>query len=143
MSATPIASDAVSSQRPRRRDTHFALGMEMHQSRPGLDDLQLRAHQVIRIYDIVFDYENLLGTDQFYRTLCRGAAFQRMLGTAEFHYLVGQYLAAREDDTGRKQQAAHRSAALGALRYWWVGKPLRSLEPVFAGRTLVLVDRHG
>src|SRR5437868_12075607 len=42
-------------------DTHFALGMDMHQSRPGLDDLKLREHQVIRIYDIVFDYENLLG----------------------------------------------------------------------------------
>src|SRR5262249_56396305 len=78
-------------------DTHFALGMDMHQSRPGLDDLKLREHQVIRIYDIVFDYENLLGTDHFYRTLCRGEAFQRTFGTAEFHYLVGKYLAARED----------------------------------------------
>src|SRR6266446_10040569 len=48
-------------------DTHFALGMDMHQSRPGLDDLKLRQNQVIRIYDIVFDYENLLGTDDFYR----------------------------------------------------------------------------
>src|SRR5207249_8517378 len=43
-------------------DTHYALGMEMQQARPGLDDHQLREHQVIRIYDIVFDYENLLGT---------------------------------------------------------------------------------
>src|SRR5262250_2813870 len=43
-------------------DTHFALNMEMHQSRPGLDDLALREHQIIRIYDIVFDYANLLGT---------------------------------------------------------------------------------
>src|SRR5947209_11765947 len=32
-------------------DTHFALGMDLHQARPGLDDLQLREHQVIRIYD--------------------------------------------------------------------------------------------
>jgi deoxyhypusine synthase len=78
-------------------DTHFALDMAMHQSRPGLDDLKLREHQVIRIYDIVFDYENLLGTDRFYRTLCRGEAFQRTFGTAEFHHLVGKYLAARED----------------------------------------------
>jgi deoxyhypusine synthase len=78
-------------------DTHFALGMDMHQSRPGLDDRALRDHQVIRIYDIVFDYENLLGTDRFYRTLCRGEAFQKTLGTAEFHHLVGKYLAARED----------------------------------------------
>jgi deoxyhypusine synthase len=83
-------------------DTHFALGMDLHQSRPGLDDRQLREHQVIRIYDIVFDYRNLLGTDSFYRTLCRGEAFQQTLGTAEFHHLVGKYLAAREEETGRK-----------------------------------------
>jgi deoxyhypusine synthase len=86
-------------------DTHFALGMDLHQSRPGLNDLELRENQVIRIYDIVFDYENLLGTDRFYRTLCRGQSFQRTLGTAEFHYLVGKYLAVREEEIGRKGQS--------------------------------------
>jgi deoxyhypusine synthase len=95
-------------------DTHFALGMDMHQSRPGLTDLELREHGVIRIYDIVFDYENLLGTDRFYRTLCRGEAFQQTMGTAEFHHLVGKYLAAREEETGRTGRslvaAAHRRA---------------------------------
>ena len=91
-------------------DTHFALGMDMHQSRPGLDDLQLREHQVIRIYDIVFDYENLLGTDRFYRTLCRGEAFQQTFGTAEFHYLVGKYLAAREEETGRRGRSVLAAA---------------------------------
>jgi deoxyhypusine synthase len=92
-------------------DTHFALGMDLHQSRPGLDDLALRQNQVIRIYDIVFDYENLLGTDRFYRTLCRGEAFQRTLGTAEFHHLVGKYLAAREEETG------HRGRSMLAAAY--------------------------
>src|SRR6516165_5848759 len=87
-------------------DTHFALGMDMHQSRPGLDDLKLREHQVIRIYDIVFDYQNLLGTDDFYRTLCRGEAFQKTLGTAAFHHLVGKYLAAREEGKKRCLLAA-------------------------------------
>ena len=95
-------------------DTHFALGMEMHQSRPGLDDRRLREQQVIRIYDIVFDYENLLGTDRFYRTLCRGEAFQKTLGTAEFHHLVGKYVSAREAETGRTGKsllgAAYRHA---------------------------------
>jgi deoxyhypusine synthase len=87
-------------------DTHFALGMDLHQSRPGLDDLALRENRVIRIFDIVFDYENLLRTDKFYRTLCRGEAFQRTLGTAEFHFLVGKYLAEREDaDEGRGNRA--------------------------------------
>src|ERR1700677_4152994 len=84
-------------------DTHFALGMDMHQARPGLDDLALRRNQVIRIYDIVFDYENLLGTDRFYRKLCRGEAFQKTLGTAEFHNLAGKYLAAREDETATEK----------------------------------------
>jgi deoxyhypusine synthase len=82
-------------------DTHFALGMDLHQSRPGLDDRQLREHSVIRIYDIVFDYQNLLGTDRFYRQICRSEPFQRTFGTAEFHYLVGKYLAERETQLGR------------------------------------------
>src|SRR5205085_11519968 len=55
-----------------------------------------------------------LGTDRFYRTLCRGEAFQKTLGTAEFHYLVGKYLAAREDETGHCNRsllaAAYRQA---------------------------------
>src|SRR5437773_9364359 len=103
-------------------DTHFALGMAMHQSRPGLDDLQLREHQVIRIYDIVFDYENLLGTDRFYRTLCRGEAFQQTLGTAEFHYLVGKYL----DEHERTRQFRGKSLLAAAYR---TGVPVFTSSP--------------
>ena len=82
-------------------DTHYALGMDLFQAGPNLPDLELRENQVIRIYDIVFDYQNLLGTDKFFRTLCRGEAFQHTMGTAEFHSLVGKYLAEREQQTGR------------------------------------------
>ena len=103
-------------------DTHFALGMDLHQSRPGLDDHRLRENQVIRIYDIVFDYENLLGTDRFYRTLCRGEAFQKTMGTAEFHHLVGKYLSAREEETGRKG----RSLLAAAYRH---GVPIFTSSP--------------
>lgn len=103
-------------------DTHFALDMEMHQSRPGLDDLALRENQVIRIYDIVFDYENLLGTDRFYRQLCRSEPFQRTFSTAEFHYLVGKYLAAREDG----EKAKHRSFVAAAYR---AGVPIFTSSP--------------
>lgn len=81
-------------------DTHYALGMDLYQAGPNLPDLALRENQVIRIYDIIFDYENLLGTDKFFRTLCRGPAFQQTMGTAEFHNLVGKYLAEREAQTG-------------------------------------------
>lgn len=103
-------------------DTHFALGMDLHQARPGLDDLALRKHEVIRIYDIVFEYENLLGTDRFYRTLCRAPEFQKTMSTAEFHYLVGKYVAAREDEEGGR----HRSVLAAAYR---CGVPIFTSSP--------------
>jgi deoxyhypusine synthase len=103
-------------------DTHFALGMAMHQSRPGLDDLRLRENQIIRIYDVVFEYQNLLGTDRFYRTLCRGEAFQKTLGTAEFHHLVGKYLAAHEEQMGKRG----RSLLAAAYRH---GVPIFTSSP--------------
>ena len=95
-------------------DTHYALGMDLYAAGIGLPDLELRENQVIRIYDIVFDYENLLGTDAFYRKLCRGEEFQQTFGTAEFHHLVGKYLVEREEQTGIRGKsflaAAHRYA---------------------------------
>jgi deoxyhypusine synthase len=100
-------------------DTHFALGMDLRQSRPGLDDLALRENQIIRIYDIVFDYENLLGTDRFFRKLCRSDAFQKTLGTAEFHHLIGKYVDERE-----KQLSPNKSRSLLAATY-------RAAVPVF------------
>lgn len=82
-------------------DTHYALDLPLHQSRPNLDDHQLREHQIIRIYDIVFDYQTLLDTDAFYRELISSEAFARSMGTAEFHYEVGRYLHGRAEALGR------------------------------------------
>jgi deoxyhypusine synthase len=77
-------------------DTHYALDLPLHQSRPHLDDLALREHDIIRIYDIVFDYKTLLDTDAFYRELVAHHSFQRRQSTAEFHGRVGKYLLARD-----------------------------------------------
>jgi deoxyhypusine synthase len=82
-------------------DTHYALDLPLHQSRPNLDDLALRRHDVIRIYDIVFDYKTLLDTDTFYRELIRDESFARPMGTAEFHHQVGRYLHGRAVKLGR------------------------------------------
>ena len=57
-------------------------------------------NDVIRIYDIVFDYKTLLDTDAFYRELIRDEAFARPMGTAEFHHEVGRYLHGRAADAG-------------------------------------------
>jgi deoxyhypusine synthase len=82
-------------------DTHYALNLPLHQSRPNLDDHALRSNDIIRIYDVVFDYKTLLDTDAFYRELIRDDAFGRTMGTAEFHHEVGRYLHARAEKLGR------------------------------------------
>ncbi len=82
-------------------DTHYALDLPLHQSRPNLDDFALRENAIIRIYDIIFDYKTLLDTDSFYRELIRHEVFAKSMGTAEFHYEVGRYLHARSEKLGQ------------------------------------------
>jgi deoxyhypusine synthase len=95
-------------------DTHYALDLPLHQSHPGLDDFRLREHDIIRIYDIVFEYKTLLDTDAFYRELIQDAAFARTMGTAEFHHLVGKYLHARAGAVGLTPDKSLLAAAYEA-----------------------------
>jgi deoxyhypusine synthase len=81
-------------------DTHFGLGMKMHRGHPDLDDTVLREAGVVRIYDILFDYDVLLQTDAFFRRIMEEPPFQHTMSTAALHNLFGKYLAAREDKLG-------------------------------------------
>lgn len=86
-------------------DTHFALDMRLHAGSPFVDDVALRKDSVIRIYDVLFDYDVLLDTDRFYRELISAPKFQRTMGSAEFHHLAGKYLAARAAALGRDDRS--------------------------------------
>lgn len=77
-------------------DAHFGLGLSMHRGTPFADDVELREHGVVRIYDIFFDYQVLLSTDAFVREVSARAEFQRPMSTAEYHYLLGGYVRERE-----------------------------------------------
>ena len=77
-------------------DTHFGIGLRMHRGNPQISDVVLREEGVVRIYDIFFEYDVLLSTDEFYRKLIEGPEFQRDMSSAEFHYLCGKYIAERE-----------------------------------------------
>lgn len=79
-------------------DLHYGLNMALYQGSPFLDDVALHKDGVIRIYDILFDYNVLLDTDEFVRGVIQGPEFQRPMGTDEFHYLLGKYVSER----GRK-----------------------------------------
>jgi deoxyhypusine synthase len=95
-------------------DTHFGIGLRMHRGNPQTSDVVLREEGVVRIYDIFFEYDVLLSTDEFYRKMIEGAEFQREMSTAEFHYLAGRYVAERERVLGLAGKsllaAAHTAA---------------------------------
>jgi deoxyhypusine synthase len=96
-------------------DTHYALDLPLHQSQPGLDDFLLRQHDIIRIYDIVFDYKTLLDTDAFYRELIADQIFDRPMGTAEFHHEVGRYLHGRAGALGKASSSLLAVASEAAV----------------------------
>lgn len=86
-------------------DTHFGIGLSMHQGNAQTSDIVLREEEVVRIYDIFFDYSVLLDTDAFFRRIIEGEEFQRTMSTAEFHYLCGRYVHERERKLGSKDKS--------------------------------------
>ncbi len=103
-------------------DTHFAIGHTLHRGNPFIDDRILRSEGVIRIYDILFDYSVLLDTDAFFRSLLRKEEFQKEMGTAELHHLLGKYVDARE----KLLNIRHGSILGAAYRY---GVPVYTSSP--------------
>jgi len=81
-------------------DAHFGLGLAMHKGTPFANDVELREHGVVRIYDVFFDYEVLLSTDAYVRQVSARPEFQRSMSTAEYHYLLGGFILERERALG-------------------------------------------
>jgi len=81
-------------------DAHFGLGLAMHKGTPFANDVELREHGIVRIYDVFFDYEVLLSTDAYIRQVSARPEFQRSMSTAEYHYLLGGFILEREQALG-------------------------------------------
>ncbi len=103
-------------------DTHFGIGLDMHQGNAQISDVILREEEVVRIYDIFFDYSVLLDTDSFFRRVIEAPEFQRSMSSAEFHYLCGKYVAAR----GKKLGIKNKSLLAVAYEY---GVPIYTSSP--------------
>ena len=86
-------------------DTHFAMGLPMHRGTPNADDVRLREQGIVRIYDIFFDYDILISTDDFFRELLKAAEFQKEMSSSELHYRVGKYLCEREKILGTERKS--------------------------------------
>lgn len=103
-------------------DTHFGIGLSLHQGDAKLDDRVLRDEEVVRIYDIFFDYSVLLDTDSFFRRLIEHDEFQKTMSSAEFHYLCGKYIREREKLLGIRE----KSLLAAAFEY---GVPIYTSSP--------------
>ena len=103
-------------------DTHFGIGLAMHQGNAHTSDIVLREEEVVRIYDIFFDYSVLLDTDAFFRKVIEAPEFQKPMSTAEFHYLCGRYVHERE----RKLRIKDKSLLAVAYEY---GVPIYTSSP--------------
>jgi deoxyhypusine synthase len=103
-------------------DTHFGIGLALHQGNTNISDIVLRQEEVVRIYDIFFDYSVLLDTDAFFRKIIEGEEFQRPMSTAEFHYLCGRYVHERERKLGLENKS------LLAIAYEY-GVPIYTSSP--------------
>jgi len=92
-------------------DLHFAFNFPLHVGSHQLDDTDLRANDVVRIYDVLLGYSDcLMTTDEILRGMLVQPEFQKEMGTAELHYLLGKYAAAYEDKYGLKDVSVMAAA---------------------------------
>jgi len=84
-------------------DMHHALNFPLYRGSPHINDRDLRRVGVVRIYDILLDYNTvLMATDDILRKILRQPEFQKEMGTAELHHLLGKYCAEFEKELGLK-----------------------------------------
>jgi deoxyhypusine synthase len=91
-------------------DLHYGLNMALYSGSPFLNDVDLHRDGVIRIYDVLFDYNVLLDTYAFVREVIQGPEFQKPMGTDEFHYLLGKYIHERSRKLGVKDSSVLATA---------------------------------
>lgn len=91
-------------------DIHHAVGLDLHCGSPFMDDTRLRQEKIIRIYDILFDYEVLLSTDAFLYQVLTSEEFRGPMSSAELHHRLGRYVREREKRLGLSRVSLLSSA---------------------------------
>ena len=84
-------------------DLHFALNYPVRAGSFTFDDTDLRENDIVRVYDVLLGYSDcLMATDEVLRGILVQPEFQKEMGTAELHYLLGRYAAEWERKAGLK-----------------------------------------
>ncbi len=94
-------------------DMHYALNLPMFRGSHNVNDSDLRDKGVTRIYDILFDYEDvLMETDRQLREILVQPQFQKEMGTREFYHHLGKIL----DEYEKKNKLGQVSILAAAYR---------------------------
>src|ERR1051325_7860236 len=84
-------------------DMHFALNYPVRVGNFKFDDTELRNNDIVRVYDVLLGYSDcLMATDEILRNIIIQPEFQKEMGTAELHHLLGRYCAEWERKAGLK-----------------------------------------
>ena len=84
-------------------DLHFALNYPVRMGDFKMNDTELRDNDIVRVYDVLLGYSDcLMATDEILREILVQPEFQKEMGTAELHYLIGKYAAEWERKAGVK-----------------------------------------
>ena len=94
-------------------DLHYSLDLELKKGTPLIDDTVLFDNDVIRIYDIFFDYKVLATTDNWLLRTFSRPEFQKRLGTRELHQLLGKFA----DEVEQERGTVGKSFIAEAYRY--------------------------
>jgi deoxyhypusine synthase len=85
-------------------DLHYAFNLPMFRGSHNVDDADLREKGVTRIYDILFDYEDvLMETDRRLRQILVRPEFQKEMGTREFYHHLGKIVSELEQKNNLSQ----------------------------------------
>lgn len=92
-------------------DMHHAMNLPLFRGSPNAYDPELRRLGVVRIYDILLDYNDvLMQTDHVLRQILLQPEFEKEMGTAELHHLLGKYCAEFEKQAGLKDASVLAAA---------------------------------
>ena len=84
-------------------DMHFALNYPVRVGNFNMDDTELRDNDIVRVYDVLLGYSDcLMATDEILRSILTQPEFQKEMGSAELHHLLGKYAAEWERKAGLK-----------------------------------------
>jgi deoxyhypusine synthase len=118
-------------------DIHLGLGFEFYRGSPRLDDRELRRRKLMRIYDVIIEFEAMRETDKWLRRLFRTPEFQSTMSSAELHYRLGEKMAEEEKLRGLEGTTVLASAFASGVPVYVASPGDSSIGLVLAERALV------